>query len=210
GLPPRRGPHQLESLVGAERRRARAVPTHGDDHALEELRRPIDEVDVPVRRRVEAAGVNRDVHAVAHRAAPPAGVAFEPAAGAPFAAPAVAGAVVGAPALAGGALAGAAAAGVAVRAPALSGAALVGAAAAGAGGAAAGFFSERGTAGAGAAGGLLGASLSAGAASGSSGSRGADCMASGGKSSSHSVRPPSTSVTRNVAKKPEPTSPSMS
>src|SRR5690606_8369022 len=99
---------------GAEQRRAGGVPTHGDDQALEKLRGALDEVDVPVRRRVEAARVDGDEHA-AHCAAPPAGVAFDSFVGA--------GAVAGALALPSAAPAGLAAAGAGVAAAAGVGAA---------------------------------------------------------------------------------------
>ncbi len=66
--------HQRQALVDAEERGARPVDAYRHDDAREQLRRPLDEIEVPVRRRVEAAGVDCEPGSlVAHGLAPVVG-----------------------------------------------------------------------------------------------------------------------------------------
>ena len=69
----------FEPLLGGKQRRAARVLADGDDQAREQPRRALHQIEVTVRRRIEAAGVQRELHAVAHGVAPVlpgAGTAF--------------------------------------------------------------------------------------------------------------------------------------
>ena len=68
-----RGPDHLHALGGGEQRRLPRVLQHPDDHAVEDRGCAIQDVEVPERHRIEAAGVYRD--ALAH-AVPSDGAAF--------------------------------------------------------------------------------------------------------------------------------------
>src|SRR5207244_8374946 len=60
--------HELDAFVGGEDRLLREVAADADDDAIEEARRPLDDVEMAVRGRVERAGVDRNAFGHAGRA----------------------------------------------------------------------------------------------------------------------------------------------
>src|SRR6185369_6656077 len=57
---------KVQPLGHAEQRRARGVRPDSDDQARKQPRRALDEIEMTVRRRIEAARVEREIDAFAH------------------------------------------------------------------------------------------------------------------------------------------------
>ena len=57
-----RDPDHLHALVEIEDRMLLWIEGHGDIHSIEEAQASGDQIDVPIRNRIEGSGVHADLH----------------------------------------------------------------------------------------------------------------------------------------------------